>query len=391
MTDLIGITLGDPKGIGPEIIAKAWRSLPPEIRDRLRIYGDANVLGRAFELARIDHTPHERLKITSDTSKHPGDLTDEESARISIAALDSAIRDAKEGKIGGFVTAPLNKHRIRNERPNFTGHTEYLAESVSISDVTMMFYAKTKRALPLCISLVTTHVPIRDVAEHITCDNVFGTIKRTADALGKYFDKSNPRIAVMSLNPHCGEDGTLGFEEKEIIEPAIRRAQSEGLDVKGPYPSDSFFHPPLLCRGYFQRDVILSEAKNPEENTRFFVAGAPQNDNSDYPLTKGRSFEFDAVISMYHDQGMLPIKLLAKGECVNITLGLPFIRTSPGHGTAEDIAWKGVADERNMTAAIGLAVELTSKIKVGHREACCERPKGAWQTRDCRVVEHSKR
>ncbi len=192
----------------------------------------------------------------------------------------------------------------------FPGHTELLAHLTQASTVAMMFLgAKWK------VVLVTTHLPLKEVSKCITCDRILTTIRLTEEGLRRYFGVSQPRLAVLGLNPHCGEGGLLGEEEKKEILPAIAEARSLGMDVEGPFPADSFFN------------------------------------------LSGRNV-FDAVISMYHDQGLIPIKMFDFKGAVNFTLGLPFIRTSVDHGTAYDIAGKGLADPTNLVKAILTAANL---------------------------------
>jgi 4-hydroxythreonine-4-phosphate dehydrogenase len=194
----------------------------------------------------------------------------------------------------------------------FAGHTEFLAHLTQTSSTAMMFVGSKWK-----IVLVTIHLPLREVAEQITADRVLSTIRLTSEGLKGYFGISAPRIAVLGLNPHCGEEGLLGKEEKMAILPALSEAKRNGIEVEGPYPADSFFHP------------------------------------SDRPSS-------DAVVAMYHDQGLIPIKTSEFQEAVNLTLGLPFIRTSVGHGTAYDIAGQGLADPTNLIKAMLLASKLST-------------------------------
>lgn len=318
----IGITMGDPKGIGPEIVAKAWGELSAGERSKIFIYGDRTVFDAACELA---HTvfDHKHLVITSSTAPPMQQMNDSEAARIALSAIDAAIRDAAASRIAAMVTAPVNKSRISLAKSGFTGHTEYLAKAARAHDVVMMFAPPEsaeceknpcglKRA---CFSLVTTHLPIKEVPAAITTNRILTTIRQTNAAMRGNFDRPDARIAVLSLNPHAGEGGMSGTEEKTIITPAISRAVSEGINCHGPFAADGLF-------------------SKPEE------------------------FDFDAVVAMYHDQALIPAKLICGGNCVNLSLGLPYVRTSPGHGTAEDIAWIGNADASGMIAAIRLAMRL---------------------------------
>lgn len=326
MKNLIGITMGDPKGIGPEIIAKAWRHLDGQERDQLILYGDHTALAAAAELANVAFD-HKHLVTTSATHPPIQKIDDAEAARLAISALDAAIDDTASGRLVGLVTAPVSKRRLQLKKPGFLGHTEYLAKAAHVRDAVMMFASSeplsveqggVSKATPIrnfCVSLVTMHLPIKEVPAAITTERVLTTIRKTAKALDQYFACPDGRIAVTALNPHAGEGGSLGHEEKSAIAPAIARALKEGINCVGPLPADGLFR-------------------------------------------KLEDFDADAVVAMYHDQGLLPAKLLFQSRCVNITLGLPYIRTSPSHGTADDIAWLGTADEASMLAAIRLTRRL---------------------------------
>lgn len=309
----IGVTIGDPKGIGPEITAKAMKLLPPELCARLRIYGDRTALEAAGNITGMTFDP-KQLTIISSTQPPIGSISDPDAARVALAAVDAAVADVKSGAIGAIVTAPVNKHRMQIVDPAFIGHTERLAKAAGAKDIVMMFScpAHTPQHEALRISLVTSHLAIKDVPSRITRQRIVTTIKMTAEALTGYFGCSTPRIAVLALNPHAGENGALGSEEMEHIIPAIAKARKEGI----------------TCIGPIQPEVVFARARN---------------------------IDFDAVVAMYHDQGLTPIKMVCPKRSINITLGLPFIRTSPGHGTAEDIAWRGKAEGDGMAAAIEMA------------------------------------
>jgi 4-hydroxythreonine-4-phosphate dehydrogenase len=305
----IGITMGDPKGIGPEIVAKAMRTIAPEIRSRLRIYGDRTALDAAANMTGVAFDP-KQLAVTSSIAVPIGGASDPDAARAALAALDAAIADVQGGVTGALVTAPVNKKRIQMIDPSFIGHTERLARKAGAKDIVMMFACPPGTPQMLRISLVTSHVSLKDVSARVTKQRIVTTIRLTNEALIRYFGRPTPRIAVLGLNPHVGEGGFLGSEEMETITPAIEKARKDGI----------------TCLGPLLPDVAFS-------------AGV----------------DFDGVVAMYHDQGLTPIKLVCPKRSVNITLGLPFIRTSPGHGTAEDIAWRGTASEEGMVAAIEMA------------------------------------
>jgi len=216
--------------------------------------------------------------------------------------------------LDAITTCPINKHAMNAAGYSFPGHTELLAHLSHSSSVAMMFLGSKWK-----IVLVTTHLPLKDVSEWITASRILSTLRLTDEGMKKYFGIPHPKIAVLGLNPHSGEEGLLGEEEKREILPAIAEARSHGMNVEGPFPADSFFN------------------------------------------LSGRS-TFDVVIAMYHDQGLIPIKMLDFKEAVNFTLGLPFIRTSVDHGTAYDLAGKGLADPTNLVKAILTAANL-SKLK----------------------------
>jgi 4-hydroxythreonine-4-phosphate dehydrogenase len=231
-----------------------------------------------------------------------------------VRYIEEAARWVRNGKLDAMTTCPINKQAIHDAGYSFLGHTELLAHLAKASLVAMMFVGSKWKVV-----LVTTHLPLHKVAQWITKERVLSIIRLTGEGLKKYFGIPRPRVAVLGLNPHAGEKGLLGKEEGKEIIPAIEKARSQGIKVEGPFPADSFFN----------------------------LSG---------------SSSFDAVVAMYHDQGLIPIKMFDFQRSVNFTLGLPFIRTSVGHGTAYDIAGKGLADPNNLTNAILLASNL-SKLK----------------------------
>jgi len=312
--------MGDPKGIGPEVIAKALKVLPADVRARLRIYGDRTALDAAANLTGVSYDP-KQLAITSNIAAPIGSASDPDAARAALLALDAAIADVKNGVTAALVTAPINKHRAQLIDPSFIGHTERLAKALGVKDIVMMFSCPPNQPKheSLRISLVTSHVALEDVPSRITRQRIFTTIRMTNDALIRFFNCPEPRIAVLSLNPHAGEGGALGSEEEELIVPAIAKARKEGIACLGPLTSDAVF-------------------------------------------SRAGDIDFDGIVAMYHDQGLTPMKIVCPKKSVNITLGLPFIRTSPGHGTAEDIAWRGSASEDGMIAAIEMADYLLGRI-----------------------------
>lgn len=285
----IGITLGDPAGIGPEVVKKALRD--PRIR---RISHRLAVIGDFQQPQKIS-----KGKI----SKMAGEL--------AYQRLSKAVSLWRSGQIQALVTAPVNKEAIVRAGHPFTGHTEFLTRETGSRETVMFFVSD-----PLKVALVTRHTPLKEVHRVLTRSLVEKTILITAESLKQYWGIASPRIAVCGLNPHAGEGGLFGDEEKNVIGPAVGKLKKEFGGVAGPLPGDSVF----------------------------------------YHARRGR---YDAVIAMYHDQGLAPFKLLAYDTGVNVTLGLPLIRTSPDHGTAFDIAGKNKADPSSMIEAILLAHQLS--------------------------------
>jgi len=232
-------------------------------------------------------------------------------ARASYDAIVAATRDALDGRVAAIATAPVNKAAFAAAGIPWLGHTDLLAHLCGVEDAAMMFWSEK-----LSVVLATVHIPLADVPRAITVDSMLKIIALTASSLPR-FGFVSPRLAVAGINPHAGEDGLLGREDVDVLTPAIARAQTRGINVSGPFPADTLFV--RAARG-----------------------------------------EFDVVIAAYHDQGLVPVKLLSFGHSVNVTLGLPIIRTSVDHGTAFDIARKGVADEGSMVEAILLAARLVT-------------------------------
>lgn len=280
----IAITLGDPAGIGPEIILKALKKLGT----------DTNFLVVGSQ--------------GSFKSGRPSAAT----AAAAVKWLKEAVRLAKAGKIQAIVTGPISKHTAHLAGFKFPGQTEFLAHSFKTKNYAMLFYSSKIKVI-----LVTIHLPLKEVSKNISEQKIINCIKLGYDFLKKTGIKK-PRIGVAGLNPHAGEAGDLGTEDEKIIQPAVKKAKKAGFMVKGPVPPD----------------IIFKQA-----------------------LEK----KFDLVVAMYHDQGLIPLKMMAFDEAVNVTLGLPIARTSPDHGTAFDIAGLGQASPKSMMAAIKLAVKLAQK------------------------------
>ncbi len=326
----IGITMGDPTGIGPEIIVKALSREEVYRACRPLVFGDEQVLLKAIrreglpvQIEVLDNIPEEgydsrKILLSPSSPLEAHSLSygkpDIQCGKAMVKYVEEAVRALKRKKLDAITTCPINKQAINEAGYKFEGHTELLAHLAGVSQVAMMFIGSKWKVV-----LATTHLPLKEVSKWITRDRILSTLRLTEEGMKKYFGISQPKIAVLGLNPHCGEGGVLGEEEKEEILPAIEEAKSIGLNVEGPFPADSFFE-------------------------------------------RSRPQSFDAVIAMYHDQGLIPIKMFGVKESVNFTLGLPFVRTSVAHGTAYDIAGKGVADPASLIKAIVTAANL-SKLK----------------------------
>jgi 4-hydroxythreonine-4-phosphate dehydrogenase len=287
---LIGITVGDPAGIGPEIAVKA--AADPRVREvcEPRVYGPHT----AEEIA-----PFTIGKVSADAG------------RAAYDAIVRAVADARAGRIQAIATAPINKEALSLAGLPWKGHTDLLAHLTGSPRVAMMFYAEELRVV-----LATIHVPIAEVPRLLTRELVDGIIELTAREMPR-FGYPRPRLALAGLNPHAGEHGVIGGEDEAILRPAVDGARARGIDITGPWPGDTVFG--RAARG-----------------------------------------EFDLVIACYHDQGLIPVKLLAFGRAVNVTLGLPIVRTSVDHGTAFDIAGQWVADPSSLVEAIRLAARLVA-------------------------------
>ncbi len=336
---VIGITMGDPGGIGPEIIVKALAD--PSIRRMAKfiIFGLDEQIEYAADLAEVEpfwlRHPHEKISrdyprqvVIADYDEYsvpawlhaPARTSGEASMRFCLDAIDAA----RDGLIDAVVTAPVSKTSWHLAESPWTGHTEMLADRCKSPRKVMMFIAG-----PLKLALATIHVPLFEVRHKFTIGCVFEPVDLLDAALKQYFGIAKPHIAVAGLNPHAGEDGQFGDEEKRIISPAILLAQEAGIHCTGPYPADTLF----------------------------------------YHAAQG---EYDGVVAMYHDQGLIPVKMAAFDRAVNVTLGLPIIRTSPGHGTAFDIAGKNIANPSAMKEAIRTAVQMAKTKKCQMPNVKCQ-------------------
>jgi 4-hydroxythreonine-4-phosphate dehydrogenase len=316
------VSTGEPAGIGPAVSLAAALDFLREQNDvAITLLGDDQLLNLPKNL---DTTLVGRLQIESIKLAVPviSGVLNPQNARYVITLLDQAINGCQQGRFDALVTAPLQKSIINDAGTPFTGHTERLAQRCNISHVVMMLCAPLptgflglKSPRDLRVALVTTHVPLKDVPKTLSYDLILETIQIVNRDLQKKFGIASPVIRMAGLNPHAGESGYLGREEIEIITPAIEAAKAMGIQVSGPYPGDTMFDPESIA-------------------------------------------QVDAFIAMYHDQGLAPFKFVTFGNGVNVTLGLPIIRTSVDHGTALDIAGKGIADSGSMLEALRLAYQL---------------------------------
>lgn len=320
----IGITQGDINGIGYEVILKTFSDPlmlelctpiiygSPKVaayhRKSLDLQANFSIINSASEAA------YNRLSVvncTDDEVKVEFSKADPEAGKAALGALEKAIEEYKEGLIDVIVTAPINKHTIQSEDFSFPGHTEYIEERLGNGSKSLMILMKND----FRVALVTGHIPVRDIASSITKQLIQEKLKTFHRSLKQDFSISAPRIAVLALNPHAGDEGLLGIEEQEIIIPAIQEMAAQGMLCYGPYPADGFM------------------------GSRNFI-------------------HFDGVLAMYHDQGLAPFKALAMDEGVNYTAGLPVVRTSPAHGTAYDIAGQGIACEDSFRQAVFVAIDV---------------------------------
>lgn len=310
----MGVTLGDPSGIGPEIVARALCALPKEKFSRIVLFGDEYILEKAYEL--VKGRPSSDISTGFESSLSTEEIVpgspNEASARAQVAYLEAAVHAAKAGQIAGLATAPISKAAAQSAGFPFPGHTEFLAERLAAPEVAMMFAGPK-----LKVVLATVHEALVDLPKVLTKERIALAIRLAAESLSKDFGMVCPLIGVLGLNPHAGEGGRFGDEETRVIEPAIRIARAElshDAEVVGPLVPDAAFR-----------------------------------------------MDLDCYVAMYHDQGLIPVKLIDFDDSVNMTLGLPIVRTSPDHGVAYDIAGKGDARPTSMMAAIDLAFRLVDQ------------------------------
>ena len=324
---VIGISCGDLNGIGIELIIKTfsdnrileqctpvvfasnkainfYRKSMPEINFNYQSIKDFTRI--SVKQVNLFHCWEEEVVI------NPGQLNDA-AGKYAILSLQTAVAALKQNHIDGLVTAPIHKKNIQSPEFGFTGHTPYLKNIFGVNDVAMMLCAGNFR-----VALVTEHVPVAEITKHITKDIIGSKLNIVYKSLQKDFGIDKPRIAVLGLNPHAGDEGLIGNEEETIIKPAVKEAKNNNMMVSGPYSADAFF-----ARRSFDR--------------------------------------FDAVLAMYHDQGLIPFKALAVGEGINFTAGLPAVRTSPDHGVAFDIAGKDKADASSFVTAVFECIDIINR------------------------------
>ncbi|MBD5214462.1 MAG: 4-hydroxythreonine-4-phosphate dehydrogenase PdxA [Bacteroidales bacterium] len=321
----IGITHGDINGVGYEIILKLLEDNRILELCTPVIYGSAKIANYYRKGMEMPQLPLNQISDASeakddanniinvvgeDVRVEPGQST-EEGGRAAFAALSAAVDDLTAGRIDALVTAPINKHNIQSPEFHFPGHTEYLESRAGEGAHSLMVLFNDR----LRVALVTTHLPIAEIAHAITTERIVEKLGIFSRSLEQDFSCTHPRIAVLALNPHAGDGGVIGTEEAEIIIPAIEQARAAGINCYGPYAADGFF-------------------------------GAEQYRH------------FDGVLAMYHDQGLAPFKTIAMESGVNFTAGLPFVRTSPDHGTGYDIAGKGEASEESIRQAVYAAIDI---------------------------------
>jgi len=324
---LIGFTCGDLNGIGIELIIKTLSDsrildvCTPVIfasNKSINFYRkslpDINFAYQSIkDFTRVNYKQLNLLNCWEEEVAINAGQLNETGGRYARISLEQGVHALKEGQIQGLVTAPLHKKNIQSPEFNFTGHTPYLQHAFGLNDVLMLLVAENLR-----VALVTEHVPVKDIAAHISKEGIVNKLRILNESLRRDFGVDKPKIAVLGLNPHAGDEGLVGNEEQTIIKPAIKEAKDKGILAFGPFSADAFF-----ARGSYQ--------------------------------------QFDAVLAMYHDQGLIPFKSLAIGEGVNFTAGMPAVRTSPDHGTAFDIAGKGRADISSFVAATFECIDIIKR------------------------------
>ncbi len=324
---LIAVTSGEPAGIGPELCLRLCDRPEPATPARLVILGDREMLAERARLLNFscvlrDWAPGlpevsgviDVLHLPLAVASQPGRLDPANSPYV-LGVLDRALQGCMCGEFAAIVTAPVHKGVVNDAGVSFTGHTEYLAEKTGTAQVVMMLAGGGLR-----VALATTHLPLREVPAAVTQASLERTLRILQDEMRRKYGFSSPRILVAGLNPHAGEGGYLGREEIEIISPVLERLRGEGMVLMGPLPADTMFTPPMLAQG-------------------------------------------DCVLAMYHDQGLTALKFASFGHGINVTLGLPIIRTSVDHGTALELSGTGRADPGSLFVAVEQAVEMAQRAK----------------------------
>jgi 4-hydroxythreonine-4-phosphate dehydrogenase len=312
MSDVIGITMGDPAGVGPEICVRALAGMDAADRARTRVYGNRAQMEAARAALGLDLDLADAVvDLPVEGAPLPWGVLSPVAGDAAYRFIERAVRDAERGTIGCLVTAPINKAALNAAGHHHDGHTGLLRHLTGAASAHMLLASERLKVIH-----VSTHVSLRDAIDRMTPEAVLAAI-RAGHAHLRRLGYAAPRIAVAGLNPHCGENGLFGTEDDERIAPAVARARAEGIDAQGPISADTLFH-----RAY---------------------GGA-----------------FDLVVAQYHDQGHIPIKLVAFDTAVNVSVGLPIDRTSVDHGTAFDIAGQGRADHRNLLEAIAYARRLVA-------------------------------
>ena len=320
----VGISIGDINGIGPEIIIKAFSDAQMLAECTPIIYGSTKTMAFHKKAIQVEEFNYHRIEDASKAQHGKINIVavwqeiveiklgeaNATGGTYALKSLEAATKDLANGKIDVLVTAPISKDTIQQAGFEFPGHTEYLADMSGVEDALMMMVAGNLR-----VALVTSHIPLSDVAKTVTKEKIIAKLKQFDNSLRKDFGIIKPKIAVLGLNPHAGEQGKLGTEESETIIPAIQQANKEGILTFGPFPADGFFGSRMIS-------------------------------------------EYDGILAMYHDQGLTGFKTIAFDDGVNYTAGLPIVRTSPDHGTAFDIAGKGMASPQSFRSAVYLAMDI---------------------------------
>lgn len=331
---VVGITHGDINGIGYEVIMKAFADARMFELCTPIIYGSPKVAAYHKKVLEFNDFTFNQIRTPQEADQRKVNVVNcnddnirvelgkntEHAGEAAYLALEQAVKDLKLGLIDVLVTAPLNKENIQSEKFSFPGHTEFLAGEFESNNYLMLLITEN-----LKVGVVAGHVPVNQIASEITEKNILSKLRVLNQSLKADFGKTNPRIAVLGLNPHAGDNGVIGNEEIEIIRPTIEKANKEGITALGPFPADGFFG-------------------------------------------SGNYTKFDAILAMYHDQGLAPFKALTFDSGVNFTAGLPIIRTSPGHGTAFEIAGQNIASEESLRQAVYFALDIY-RNKQRHEEA----------------------